>query len=174
MWTHSKRPPSPTVKPTEKAHCEWVLLRQSSGPLTFFCPICVLDSLPIEGKRWSPWYYKVSPCSNTLWPLILCAFHRDKSTCLHCKGKAHYPSHLYSFTCSPLRFICSPMDPVEPTPSPRHSQLLHWVWEAWPFPFFLFCFLSSSRIFLSAPWQGKTNTDNARYVIRACTNTVHT
>ena len=36
-------------------------------------------------------------------------------------------------------------------PSQPHSPLLHWVWEAWPFPFFLFCFLSSSRIFLSAP-----------------------
>lgn len=59
----------------------------------------------------------------------------------------------------------------EPTPPQQHSQLLHWVWEAWPFPFFLFCFLSSSRIFLSAPWQGKAN--NARYVIRACQHSVH-
>jgi hypothetical protein len=40
------------------------------------------------------------------------------------------------------------------------SQLLHWAWEAWPFPFFLFCFLSSSRIFLSAPWSGKQRETN--------------
>ena len=59
-------------------------------------------------------------------------------------------------------------------PSQPHSQLLHWVWEAWPFPFFLFCFLSSSRIFLSAPWQGKTNADNARHVTRKCKTIVHT
>ena len=59
-------------------------------------------------------------------------------------------------------------------PSQPHSQLLHWVWEAWPFPFFLFCFLSSSRIFLSAPWEGKTNADNARHVTRVCETAVHT
>lgn len=38
---------------------------------------------------------------------------------------------------------------------PSYSQLLHEAWDAWPLPFFLFCFLSSSRIFLSAPWWEK-------------------
>ena len=38
-----------------------------------------------------------------------------------------------------------------------YSQLLHEAWDAWPLPFFLFCFLSSSRIFLSAPWCKKDN-----------------
>lgn len=38
---------------------------------------------------------------------------------------------------------------------PSYSQLLHEAWDAWPLPFFLFCFLSSSLIFLSAPWCKK-------------------
>lgn len=40
-----------------------------------------------------------------------------------------------------------------------YSQLLHEACDAWPLPFFLFCFLSSSRIFLSAPWCKKDNTN---------------
>lgn len=140
---------------------EWALL--STSPLTPPVPLCTLDS-SLEKVLVSIWQ---SPSySNTLCSCDSICFPEGQFSQSPLLGKSKpslacpwfYPQP----TTCPL--LSSGSAPSRAHPFQQHSQLLHWVWEAWPFPFFLFCFLSSSRIFLSAPWQGKTKTDNARHL----------